>query len=136
MRGFSGRGDGIGDRNMRRPRLIMAALAGTMAIALAACSTAVSDLAEQERTEVLQSLRDQGFLFNRHVISTNRSVDNPAQIRVTGQLARTEPDESHVKDGLRVSQVQHVVVEKQDETWQVIEAPVLVRDQLTSRQRW
>lgn len=119
-----------------RPKMIMAAIAGSMIIALTGCSTAVSDLSEQERTEVLQSLRDQGFLFNRHVISTNRSASNPGQILVTGQLARTEPNEDHVKDGLKVSQVQHVVVEKQGSAWQVLEAPVLVRDQLTSRQRW
>lgn len=116
-------------------RLIMAAIAGSMAIAMAGCSTAVgTDL--PERTEVLKSLRDQGFLFNRHVISTVKSADNPAQILVTGQLARTEPDESHVKDGLKVSQVQHVVVEQRDGAWQVVSAPLLVRDQLTSRQRW
>ncbi|MBV2234847.1 MAG: hypothetical protein KUL75_04795 [Sterolibacterium sp.] len=116
-------------------RLIMAAIAGAMIIATTGCSTAVgTDL--PERTEVLKSLRDQGFLFNRHVISTVKSAENPNQILVTGQLARTEPDTSHVKDGLKVSQVQHVVVEKQGESWQVVSAPVLVRDQLTSRQRW
>lgn len=115
-------------------RLAAATLAGSLILATTACSTAVgTDL--PERTEVLKVLRDQGFLFNKHVISTayGRSHD---QILVTGQLARTEPNEDHVKDGLRVSQVQRVVVEKQDGNWQVVEAPVLVRDQLTSRQRW
>lgn len=116
-------------------RLMMTAIAGSVIIAMTGCSTAVgTDL--PERAEVLKNLRDQGFLFNRHVISTVKSADNPSQILVTGQLARTEPDESHVKDGLKVSQVQHVVVEKQGDAWQVVSAPILVRDQLTSRQRW
>lgn len=121
-------------RVLRYCRLSAAALASGLILTTAACSTAVgTDL--PERVDVLKMLRDQGFLFNKHVISTAYGTSHD-QILVTGQLARTEPNEDHVKDGLKVSQVQRVVVEKRDGVWQVVEAPVLVRDQLTSRERW
>lgn len=113
----------------------MIGISGCVVMATTGCSTAVGrDLAS--RTDILKTLRDQGYLFNQHVISTVADNGNPNRVRVTGQIARKAPDESHVKDGLKVTQIQYVVVENANGAWAVAEAPPLVRDQLTSRQRW
>ncbi len=113
----------------------MIGLGACVALTTTGCSTAVGrDLAS--RTDILKTLREQGYLFNQHVISTVADNGNPNRVRVTGQLALKSPDESHVKGGLKVTQIQYVVVENTNGAWTVAEAPVLVRDQLTSRQRW
>ena len=110
-------------------------LGSCVALTTTGCSTAVGrDLSS--RTDILKTLREQGYLFNQYVISTVADNGNPNRVRVTGQIARKSPDEGHVKGGFKVTQIQYVVVENANGAWQVAEAPTLVRDQFTSRQRW
>lgn len=123
--------------NLTRRWLVAATigLGSCMALTATGCSTAVGrDLAS--RPDILKTLRDQGYLFNQHVISTVAENGDPNRVRVTGQIAYKTPDETHVKGGYKVSQIQYVVVDSVNGAWQVAEAPTLVRDQLTSRQRW
>lgn len=119
-------------RALLRP--IMAAIAGSMVIAATGCSSAKgTDIAPRE--EILKTLRAQGYLFNKHVISTVVG-ENPNQVIVSGQLAQRMPDDRHVTNGFRISQYRSIVMENVEGTWKVKSAPPLQREQLSSRQRW
>ncbi len=112
--------------------LLIIALFSSMFIT--GCSSADgTDL--EPREDVLQAMRDQGFVFNKFVISTVYG-ESQNQVIVTGQLAKKTPDNTHVTDGIKLSQHREVVVESIDGSWQIISAPTIERDQLTSRERW
>lgn len=118
----------------RLRQLALAAIASALLLPLSGCSTAVgTDL--EPRVEVLQLMRDQGWLFNKHVIDTVYGKDQN-QVIVSGPLAHRTPDHRHVTNGYLVTQYSEAVVEKQDEQWQVVAATKMVRDQLTTRERW
>ena len=104
------------------------------ALFLTACSSADgTDL--EPRDEILQSLRDQGFVFNKFVISTVYG-ENKSQVIVSGQLARKTPDETHVTNGVKLTQYRNIIVENKQGEWEIISAPPIERDQFTSRERW
>lgn len=122
-------------RPARRLRqLAVATLASALLLPLTGCSTAVgTDL--EPRVEVLQLMRDQGWLFNKHVIDTVYGKDQN-QVIVSGPLAHRTPDNRHVPNGHLVTQYSEAVVERHDQQWQVVAATKVVRDQLTTRERW
>ncbi len=98
------------------------------------CSSAKgTDLAP--RDEILNTLRAEGFVFNKFVISTVYG-ENQNQVIVSGQLARKTPDNTHVTNGVKLSQHRKIVVENANGTWEIISAPQIHREQFTSRQRW
>lgn len=104
------------------------------AVFVTACSSAKgTDLAPRE--EILKTLRAEGFVFNKHVISTVYG-ENQNQVLVSGQLAQKTPDDTHVTNGFKVTQYRNLVVENVNGTWQIMSAPPLQRKQFTSRQRW
>ena len=104
------------------------------AVIITGCSSAKGrDLAPRE--EILKTLRAEGFLFNKHVISTVYGEDQN-QVIVTGRLARKTPDNRHVTNGFKITQYKRVVVENVDGTWEIISSQQVHRKQLTSRQRW
>lgn len=112
----------------------LTAILCTVLLTLTACSSAKgTDLASRE--DVLKSLRAQGFLFNKFVISTVPG-EKPNLVVVSGQLAQKTPDEKHVKGGYKVTQYRNIVVENVDGGWKVTSAPPLEREQLSSQQRW
>lgn len=130
------RDSGSGSAGARKSlwSLAMAMIANAAFISLAGCSSAVgTDLPQRE--EVLKTLRAQGFLFNKHVISTV-SGETQKQVIVSGQLAQKTPDNTHVTNGYKVTQYRKIVVENVDGTWKVTSAPPVQREQLSSRQRW
>lgn len=121
-------------QGIRFLHLIMAMLASSVFMTLTGCSSAVgTDLAPRE--EVLKTLRSQGFLFNKHVISTAYG-EKQNQVIVSGQLAQKTPDDRHVPNGFKVTQFRRIVVENVDGAWKVASAPPVQREQLSSRQRW
>lgn len=125
-------------RDTRRtaPRSLALALlaAATFAGLTSACSSAVgTDLAPRE--DILKTLRNQNYLFNKHVIST-RFGNGPNQVIVSGQLAHRVPDNRHVPDGWKVSQLREIVVDNVNGTWQVTSTTPVHREQLSTRQRW
>ena len=104
------------------------------AVIMTGCSSAKGrDLAPRE--EILKTLRAEGFLFNKHVISTVYG-ENQNQVIVSGRLARKTPDDRHVTNGFKITQYNRVVVETADGTWEIISSQQVHRKQLTSRQRW
>ncbi len=112
--------------------LIMAVL--VISVFMTGCSSAKgTDLAPRE--EILNTLRAEGFVFNKNVISTVYG-ENQNQVIVSGQLARKTPDDTHVTNGVKLSQHRKIVVENANGTWKIISAPQLDRDQFTSRERW
>lgn len=120
--------------SVRRLRLIMTAIAGSMVIAATGCSSAQgTDLAPRE--EILKTLRAQGYLFNKHVISTSYG-DSQNQVIVSGQIAQRTPDDRHVTHGFKITQYRNIVMENVEGGWKVKSAPPLEREQLSSRQRW
>lgn len=122
------------NRSIKPLHLTMAVIASSAFMTLAGCSSAVgTDLAPRE--DVLKSLRAQGFLFNKNVISTVYG-DKQTQVIVSGQLAQKTPDDHHVPNGAKVTQYRQIVVENIDGAWKVTSAPPLEREQLSSRQRW
>lgn len=119
-------------RGMGARHLIMALLAGSAFVAMTGCSSAVgTDLAPRE--DILKTLRSQGYLFNKHVISTIQG-ETPNQVIVSGQLAQKTPDDRHVPNGFKVTQYRALVVENTDGAWQVTNATPVQREQLSSRQ--
>ena len=112
--------------------LVLAVLVGSAS--MTGCSSADgTDLAPRE--DVLNTLRAEGFVFNKFVISTVYG-ENQNQVIVSGQLARKTPDDTHVTDGVKLSQYRKVVVENASGSWKIISAAQIQRDQFTSRQRW
>ena len=112
----------------------MAAIASALVMTVAGCSSAKgTDIAP--RQEILEALRAEGFTFNKFVISTvygkNKSV-----VIVSGQLARKTPDNTHVTDGVKLSQHREIIVENASGTWEIKSAPQIQREQFSSRQRW
>ncbi len=119
---------------IRSRHLIMALLASSAFAAVTGCSSAVgTDLAPRE--DILKTLRSQGYLFNKHVISTVQGATSN-QVIVSGQLAQKTPDERHVPNGFKVTQYRQLVVENAGGAWQVTNATPVQREQLSSRQRW
>ena len=119
----------------RLRQLAAAIMASALLLPLTGCSTAVgTDL--EPRVAVLQTMRDQGWLFNKHVIDTVYGKDQN-QVIVSGPLAHRTPDNRHVPNGYLVTQFGEAVLEKQaDGHWQIVAATKVVRDQLTTRERW
>ncbi len=114
--------------------LIMAVVVSSVFMTMTGCSSAEgTDLAPRE--EILETLRAEGFVFNKFVISTVYG-ENQKQVIVSGQLAKKTPDNTHVTDGVKLTQHRSVVVENVNGTWEVKSAPQLQRKQFTSRQRW
>ena len=104
------------------------------AVFITGCSSAKgTDL--EPREEILTTLRAEGFVFNKFVISTVYG-ENKNQVIVSGQLARKTPDNTHVTDGVKLSQYRKIVVEKNNGAWEIISAPQIEREQFTSRDRW
>lgn len=109
-------------------------IAAPVMMAATGCSSAVgTDLAPRE--EILKNLRANGYLFNKHVISTVYG-DNQNQVIVSGQLAQKTPDNTHVANGFKITQYRNIVLENVNGEWKVVSAPPLQREQLSSRQRW
>ena len=103
-------------------------------VSMTGCSSAKgTDIAP--RDEILDTLRAQGFVFNKFVISTVYG-ENQNQVIVSGQLARKTPDNAHVTDGIKLSQYRKIVVENASGVWEIKSAPQIQREQFTSRQRW
>ena len=112
--------------------LMMAVVVSSMF--MTGCSSAKGrDL--EPREEILNTLRAEGFVFNKNVISTVYG-ENQNQVIVSGQLAKKTPDDTHVTEGVKLSQHRRVVVENANGTWEIKSAPQLERDQFTSRERW
>lgn len=112
--------------------LYLMAAAVASAVFMTGCSSAVgTDLAPRE--DILKTLRAQGFVFNKYVISTVFG-ENQNQVIVSGQIAQKTPDNQHVTNGTKLTQYRKVVVENVDGTWKVISAPPLQREQFSSRQ--
>ncbi len=88
-----------------------------------------------ERDVVLQTLRDQGFVFNKFVISTVHG-ESQNQVIVSGQLAQKTPDNTHVANGIKLTQFRKIIVENNNGAWEITSAPPIERDQFTSRERW
>ena len=104
------------------------------AVIMTGCSSAKGrDLAPRE--EILETLRAEGFLFSKHVISTVYG-ENQNQVIVSGRLARKTPDNRHVTNGFKITQYKRIVVENVAGTWEIISSQQVHRKQLTSRQRW
>lgn len=104
------------------------------AVSMIGCSSAKgTDL--EPREEILSTLRAEGFVFNKFVISTVYG-ENQNQVIVSGQLARKTPDNTHVPNGVKLSQHRKVVVENTNGAWEIISAPQIHREQFSSRQRW
>ena len=122
-------------KSIQRVKVLSLLLAALISSAfITGCSSADgTDL--EPREDVLQAMRDQGFVFNQFVISTVYG-ENQDQVIVTGQLAKKTPDNTHVANGVRLSQHRKAVVENVNGSWQIISAPAIERDQLTSRERW
>ena len=88
------------------------------AVFMTGCSSAVgTDLAPRE--DILKTLRAQGFVSNKNVISTVFG-ENQNQVIVT--------------NGTKLTQYRKIIVENVDGTWKVISAPPLQREQFSSRQ--
>lgn len=103
-------------------------------IFLAGCSSAKgTDLASRE--EIFKTLRAEGFIFNKNVISTVQG-ENQNQVVVSGQIAQKTPDNKHVTNGVKLTQYRNIVVESVNGTWKIASAPPLQREQFSSRQRW
>lgn len=112
--------------------LIIAVLVSSMS--MTGCSSAKgTDIAP--RDEILDTLRAEGFVFNKFVISTVFG-ENQNQVIVSGQLARKTPDNTHVTDGVKLTQYREIVVENASGAWEIISAPQIQREQFTSHQRW
>lgn len=112
--------------------LIMAVVVSS--VFMMGCSTAKGrDLAPRE--EILKTLRAEGFLFNKHVISTVYG-ENQNQVIVSGQLAQRTPDTRHVTNGVKITQYKRIAVENVNGTWEIISTQHMQRKQLSSRQRW
>lgn len=112
----------------------LAGLAGTLVIGLSACSTAVgTDMPQREA--VLKTIRSQGWLFNKHVIDTAVGVDQN-QVVVSGPLAARTPDNRHVPNGYKVTQYSSVTLQNNNGEWQIVSKTPVVREQLTTRERW
>lgn len=121
-------------QGIRRYRTLLLAVLGASVVVTTACSNAKgTDMAPRE--DILKSLRADGFLFNKHVISTLYG-ENQNQVVVTGQLAQKTPDNTHVANGLKVTQLRKLVVENVNGAWKVISTSPVEREQLSSRQRW
>ncbi len=104
------------------------------AVIMTGCSSAKGrDLAP--RDDILKTLRTEGFLFNKYVISTLFG-EHQNQVIVSGRLARKTPDNRHVPNGFKITQYKNVVVENVKGTWEIVSAQQVQRNQLTSRQRW
>ncbi|HQW20268.1 MAG TPA: hypothetical protein PLI90_06305 [Rhodocyclaceae bacterium] len=102
------------------------------AVFMTGCSSAVgTDLAPRE--DILKTLRAQGFVFNKNVISTVFG-ENQNQVIVSGQIAQKTPDNKNVTNGTKLTQYRKIIVENVDGTWKVISAPPLQREQFSSRQ--
>jgi hypothetical protein len=98
------------------------------------CSSATgTDLAPRE--EIFKTLRAEGFVFNKYVISTAYG-ENQNQVIVNGQIAQRTPDNKHVTDGVKVTQYRNIVVENVNGAWKISSAQPLQREQFSSRQRW
>ncbi len=115
-------------------QLLLALTVSAVVMTTTGCSSAVgTDLAPRE--DILKTLRSQGYLFNKHVISTVQGA-TPNQVIVSGQLAQKTPDDRHVSNGFKVTQYRTIVVENTAGAWQVTNATPVQREQLSSRQRW
>ncbi len=123
------------DKKVQRAKFLCLIIAMVVSSAvMTGCSSANGrDL--EPREEILNTLRAEGFLFNKNVISTVYG-ENENQVIVSGQLARRTPDDTHVTNGVKLSQHRKVVVENVNGAWKIISAPQLERDQFTSRERW
>ena len=112
--------------------LYLMAAAVASAVFMTGCSSAVgTDLAPRE--DILKTLRAQGFVFNKNVISTVFG-ENQNQVIVSGQIAQKTPDNKNVTNGTKLTQYRKIIVENVDGTWKVISAPPLQREQFSSRQ--
>ncbi len=112
--------------------LIIAVLVSS--VSMTGCSSAKgTDIAP--RDEILDTLRADGFVFNKFVISTVYG-ENQNQVIVSGQLARKTADNTHVTDGVKLTQHRKIVVENASGAWEIKSAPQIHREQFTSRQRW
>ena len=112
--------------------LYLMAAAVASAVFMTGCSSAVgTDLAPRE--DILKTLRAQGFVFNKYVISTVFG-ENQNQVIVSGQIAQKTPDNKNVTNGTKLTQYRKIIVENVDGTWKVISAPPLQREQFSSRQ--
>lgn len=114
--------------------LIIAAVISISSVLLTGCSSADgTDL--EPRVEILATLRAKGFVFNKYVISTVYG-ENKNQVIVSGQLGKKTPDNTHVTNGVKLTQHRRIVVENTSGQWEVMSAPQIHRDQFTSRDRW
>ena len=112
--------------------LYLMAAAVASAVFMTGCSSAVgTDLAPRE--DILKTLRAQGFVFNKNVISTVFG-ENQNQVIVSGQIAQKTPDNKNVTNGTKLTKKRKIIVENVDGTWKVISAPPLQREQFSSRQ--
>ncbi len=111
-----------------------ASLLAALSIGLTACSTAVgTDMPQREA--VLKTMRDQGWLFNKHVIDTALGTDQN-QVVVSGPLAERTPDDRHVPGGWKVMQYSDVTLQNNNGTWQVVSKTPVVREPISTRERW
>lgn len=122
-------------KNIQRVKAIYLMIAALVSpVLIMGCSVADgTDLAP--RDEVLQTLRDQGFVFNKFIISTVYG-ENKNQVIVSGQLAQKTPDNTHVTNGVKLTQFREVVTENVNGAWKITSATSIERDQFTSRERW
>ena len=124
----------IRGRAGRASTRLLAGLATALVIGLAGCSTAVgTDMPQRE--SVLKTMRDQGWLFNKHVIDTAVGADQN-QVIVSGPLAERTPDNRHVPDGWKVMQYSSVTLQNNNGTWQVASKTPVIREPLSTRERW
>jgi len=123
------------DKKVQRAKFLCLIIAMVVSsAAMTGCSSAKGrDL--EPREEILNTLRAEGFVFNKNVISTVYG-ENENQVIVSGQLARKTPDDTHVTNGVKLSQHRKIVVENANGTWEIKSAPQLHREQFSSRQRW
>lgn len=109
-------------------------LASALVIGVTGCSTAVgTDMPQRE--PVLKTIRDQGWLFNKHVIDTAVGGDQN-QVIVSGPLAERTPDSRHVPNGWKVTQYSSVTLQNNNGTWQVISKTPVIREPISTRERW
>ena len=112
--------------------LIMAVVVSS--VVMTGCSSAKgTDLAPRE--EILNTLRAEGFVFNKFVVSTVYG-ENQSMVVVSGQLARKTLDNTHVTGGIKLSQYRKIIVENVNGIWEIKSAPQIQREQFSSRQRW
>ena len=123
------------DKKVQRAKFLCLIIAMVVSSAvMTGCSSANGrDL--EPREEILNTLRAEGFVFNKNVISTVYG-ENENQVIVSGQLARKTPDDTHVTNGVKLSQHRKIVVENANGAWKIKSAPQLDREQFTSRERW